>query len=259
MRSGCAGLTVVDVSADFRYADADAYAAVYGQPHGAPQLLDQFASAVPEHLASTDKPHIGHPGCFATALLDRGRAADETRPDGSRPVCLRHHGQHRFGQHAGGGHASPGTPVKPVRLQALEATGTHPRSAASARRSPAGTPALHFVPHSGPFARGIHMTVQAKLTDNQSADDIRNALHDFYAGCEFISVRDGTPKIKNIVGSNYCHIGVAAEDGTVAVFVVDRQSRQGCGRWSRAMDESKTWFRRDDRADRTGTCMDLTR
>jgi len=81
-------------------------------------------------------------------------------------------------------------------------------------------PALRFVPHSGPFARGIHMTVQAKLTANQSADDIRSALHEFYAGCEFISVRDGTPKIKNIVGSNYCHVGVAAADGSVAVFVV---------------------------------------
>jgi N-acetyl-gamma-glutamyl-phosphate reductase len=81
-------------------------------------------------------------------------------------------------------------------------------------------PALRFVPHSGPFSRGIHMTIQAKLTANQSADDVRNALHDFYAGCEFIAVRDGTPKIKNVVGSNYCHVGVAVEDGTVAVFVV---------------------------------------
>ena len=31
---------------------------------------------------------------------------------------------------------------------------------------------LHFVPHSGPFARGIHVTVQARL---QRADDERRA------------------------------------------------------------------------------------
>ncbi len=64
------------------------------------------------------------------------------------------------------------------------------------------------------------MTVQAQLTDNQSADDIRQALQKFYAGSEFISVRDDLPKIKNVVGSNYCHVGVAADNGTVAVFVV---------------------------------------
>ncbi|MEO0615896.1 MAG: hypothetical protein AAFY69_07140, partial [Pseudomonadota bacterium] len=43
---------VVDASADFRYSDADAYAAVYGQAHGAPERLPQFVSALPEHLAS---------------------------------------------------------------------------------------------------------------------------------------------------------------------------------------------------------------
>ena len=216
--SGCR-LSVVDVSADFRYADADAYTAVYGQPHGAPQLLGQFASAVPEHLVSTDKPHIGHPGCFATALLIAAVPLMKlglTKPDlyafgitgstgsGRTPTAGTHHPERQSNLFA----------YKPLsHRHAPEVSGI---CAAMTGKQPA----LHFVPHSGPFARGIHMTVQAQLTDNQSADDIRGALHEFYDGCEFISVQGGTPKIKNIVGSNYSHIGVAAEDGTVAVFVV---------------------------------------
>jgi N-acetyl-gamma-glutamyl-phosphate reductase len=216
--AGCK-LTVVDVSADFRYADADAYSAVYGQPHGAPQLLDQFASAIPEHLATTDQPHIAHPGCFATALLIAAvpliklgltetdlYACGITGSTGSgrTPAAGTHHPERQSNLFA----------YKP--LDHRHAPEVKTICAAITGRQPA----LHFVPHSGPFARGIHMTVQAKLTANQTADDIRNALHEFYADCEFISVQDGTPKIKNIVGSNYCHMGVATRDGSVAMFVV---------------------------------------
>lgn len=216
--TGCK-LTVVDVSADFRYADANAYATVYSQPHGAPQLLDQFASAIPEHLASTDKPHIGHPGCFATALLIAAvplMKLDLAQTDlyafgitgstgsGRTPAAGTHHPERQSNLFA----------YKPLSHRHAPEVSNICATVADKR------PALHFVPHSGPFARGIHMTIQAQLTANQSADDIRSALHEFYAGCEFISVRDGTPKIKDIVGSNYCHVGAATEDGSVAVFVV---------------------------------------
>ncbi len=37
-------------------------------------------------------------------------------------------------------------------------------------------PRLHFIPHSGPFARGIHMTVQAELQQPASADAVREQL-----------------------------------------------------------------------------------
>jgi len=215
---GCE-LTVVDVSADFRYSDAGAYAAVYGQPHGAPQLLGQFASALPEHLPATDRPHIGHPGCFATALLIAAVPLMKlglTKSDlyafgitgstgsGRTPAAGTHHPERQSNLFA----------YKPlVHRHAPEVSGIC--ATLTGKR-----PALHFVPHSGPFSRGIHMTVQAHLAGSASVDDIRQALQEFYAGCEFISVRDGTPKIKHVVGSNYCHVGVAAEAGTVAVFVV---------------------------------------
>ncbi|MDH3978234.1 MAG: N-acetyl-gamma-glutamyl-phosphate reductase [Gammaproteobacteria bacterium] len=212
-------LTVVDVSADFRYADADAYAAVYGQPHGAPELLDQFASALPEHLTHTDKPHIGHPGCFATALLIASVPLMKlglTEPSlyavgitgstgsGRTPTAGTHHPERQSNLYA----------YKPLNHRhAPEVTGIC--------ESVAGQkPQLQFIPHSGPFARGIHMTMQAQLTNNQSADDVRTALDNFYGDSAFISIVDGTPKIKNIVGSNYAHVGVAAENGSVAVFVV---------------------------------------
>ena len=58
---------VVDSSADFRFAQKDAWETIYGASHGAPELLDSFVCALPEHVGNVDVPHVGHPGCFTTA------------------------------------------------------------------------------------------------------------------------------------------------------------------------------------------------
>ncbi len=65
---GCE-LHVVDLSADFRFADPVAYAAVYGHAHGAAGRQAQFFAGLPEHVAGAPAPHVGHPGCFVTSVL----------------------------------------------------------------------------------------------------------------------------------------------------------------------------------------------
>ncbi len=216
-RSGCE-LTVVDVSADFRYPKAEDYAAVYNLPHGAPELLDQFASALPEHLATPDRPHIGHPGCFATALLlaavpllKLGLVGPELYAVGVT------------GSTGSGRTPAPGThhPERHSNLFAYKPLAHRhaPEVLGICERLTGQRPALGFVPHSGPFARGIHMTMQARLTRPVDADAIRQALADFYVERPFVDVTDGTPRIKDIVGSNHAHIGVATDADTVAVFV----------------------------------------
>jgi len=80
-------------------------------------------------------------------------------------------------------------------------------------------PDLNFVPHSGPFARGIHMTLQGRLARPQTSDQLREALAGFYADQPFVRVVDGAPRVKDVAGSNYCHIG-AATSGNGLSFVV---------------------------------------
>jgi N-acetyl-gamma-glutamyl-phosphate reductase len=213
-------LTVVDVSADFRFSTAGAYEAVYKHAHGAPQLLDQFACAVPEHLATTDKPHIAHPGCFATAmllaavpLLKLGIAGPDlfavgitgSTGAGRTPIPTTHHPERHSNLFAYQPLAHRHAPEVMGICEHL--TGNRPR--------------LHFVPQSGPFARGIHMTVQAQLKQTVSADALREKLAAFYAGHEFVTVVDGMPRVKDVAGSNYAHIGVTADAGSIAVVVVE--------------------------------------
>jgi len=219
-------LTVVDVSADFRFGKAEDYAAVYKHAHGAPALLGDFACAVPEHLDATDKPHIAHPGCFATAMLLASvplMRLGLTGPDlhavgitgstgaGRMPVATTHHPERQSNLFAYQPLAHRHAPEVMGITEAL--TGKRPR--------------LHFMPQSGPFARGIHMTVQATLSKPMTADALRDTLRDFYRGRQFVTIVDGMPKMKDIVGSNDAHIGVATDANSAAVVVVEDNLLKG--------------------------------
>ena len=212
-------IRVVDASADFRFDSAAAYEQVYGAGHGAPQLLDSFSCALPEHLPAAETPHIGHPGCFASALL-------------LAAVPLMRLGLASTPLFAGGVTGSTGAgkqPVQtthhPVRHSNMFAyrplIHRHAPEVETVCEAVSGVrPELRFVPHSGPFARGIHLTMQAGLARLLGGRQVREAIAETYAGSPFVHVLDGPPRLKDVVGGNHAHIGVAVSAGSVAVFVV---------------------------------------
>lgn len=206
----------VDVSADFRYANAAEFAAVYNTEHAAPGLLDRFVCGVPEHLIDAGGKHIGHPGCFATAILLAAMplfahtlieldvfvsAITGSTGSGRSPSAGTHHPERHSNLYA---------------YKALEHRHT-PEIQNLIRMATAAEASVRFVPHSGPFARGIYATLQARLTQTQSASDLTRLYRDYYANARFVQVVDGTPRLKSVVASNYSHIGVSVQDGTVAV------------------------------------------
>ncbi|MDJ0916416.1 MAG: N-acetyl-gamma-glutamyl-phosphate reductase [Woeseiaceae bacterium] len=220
---------VVDASADFRYADRDAFKAVYSIEHGAPELLDQFSSGLPEHVPGKPTPHIGNPGCFATAML-------------LGTVPLLSSGlvdEHLFisgitGSTGSGRNASAGThhPERHSNLYAYKALEHRhaPEVAAMAEAASGTLPKLHFVPHSGPYARGIHATIHARLNAAANRDDMLQHFEQAYAGQPFIRLVDGTPRLKNVVASNYAEIGVAVDDeAVVAMVAIDNLVKGAAG------------------------------
>ncbi len=220
---------VVDSSADFRYADQDAYEAVYKTTHGAPDMLGAFRCVLPEHVSEVDVAHIGHPGCFATAsllavvpLMQSGLTEADVFISGIT------------GSTGSGKSPQPGThhPERNSNLYAYKPLAHRhaPEVAALAEAASDRSTAVHFVPHSGPFARGIHVTVHAKATTSVSEDDLRKVYTDAYAGAPFVHVVDGTPRIKNVVASNHCHIGVATEgDAVVVMAAIDNLVKGAAG------------------------------
>lgn len=209
---------VVDASADFRFKTSDAYAAVYGKAHEAKGLLDSFSSGLPEHVIGAPTPHIGNPGCFATSmLLSLVPILASGKTD-----------EHFFvsaitGSTGSGRNASAGThhPERHSNLYAYKPLAHRhaPEVCEMAETATGVLPKLHFVPHSGPFARGIHATVQARLTSDATGDEMLEQLTAFYAGAPFVRVSATPPRIKNVVASNYADLSVAVDDGTVVVMV----------------------------------------
>ncbi|HEY6922098.1 MAG TPA: N-acetyl-gamma-glutamyl-phosphate reductase [Steroidobacteraceae bacterium] len=220
---------VVDISADYRYSSAKAYEAVYKHPHGAPGRIAEFTCAVPEHLKKLETPHVAHPGCFATATL---LASVPLLALGLVPPTL----------FVSGVTGSTGSGRKPV-------DGTHhpvrhsdfygynvlahrhaPEIAACARAASGVEADFAFVPHSGPFARGIHVTVQASLKTPADTPRVLAALRDFYAHSPFIRVTERMPRIKEVAASNYAHLSAVANGRTVAVMcVVDNLNKGAAG------------------------------
>jgi N-acetyl-gamma-glutamyl-phosphate reductase len=225
---------VVDISADYRYSTADAYAAVYKHAHGAPARLKDFTCAVPEHLRESPTRHVAHPGCFATAILLASvplLALDLVTPtlfvsgitgstgSGRKPVDGTHH------------------PTRHSDLYSYNAL-VHrhiPEITACAAAASGVTADFAFVPHSGPFARGIHATVQASLKNATvgippDTASVLAQLREFYAHSPFVRVLDSAPRIKDIVASNYAHLSVASNGRTVAVTcVIDNLNKGAAG------------------------------
>jgi N-acetyl-gamma-glutamyl-phosphate reductase len=89
---------------------------------------------------------------------------------------------------------------------------------------------FNFVPHSGPFARGIHVTVQATARKPIKTPELLAALGSFYQGKPFVRVSDELPHIKNVAASNYAYLSGAANGSTIAVMcAVDNLAKGAAG------------------------------
>jgi N-acetyl-gamma-glutamyl-phosphate reductase common form len=220
---------VVDISADFRYSSAAAFEKVYKHAHGAPARLREFTCAVPEHLKKLETPHVGHPGCFATATLlasvpllalnlvePRLFVAGVTGSTGAgrKPIEGTHHPQRHSDLYTYNALAHRHVPE--ITACALAASGVEADFA--------------FVPHSGPFARGIHVSVQATLRKPMDSAAVVAALGDFYRGRPFVRVSGDAPRVKDVVTSNFAHLSAAANGKSVAVMcVVDNLTKGAAG------------------------------
>jgi N-acetyl-gamma-glutamyl-phosphate reductase len=226
---GAGAARVVDISADFRYRSAVAYEGIYHHAHGAPGRLAHFTCALPEHLAHASTAHVSHPGCFATAtllasvpLLKLGLIEPElfvaaitgSTGSGRKPVEGTHHPLRHGDLYTYG--VLTHRHVPEIIACALAASGVEARCA--------------FVPHSGPFARGIHATVQARLRAPRDSAQILAALREFYAGAPFVQVRADAPRVKEVAASNYAQLSAVSDGRTVAVLcAIDNLNKGAAG------------------------------
>jgi len=226
---------VLDLAADFRLADPRLYAATYGHPHPAPDELARFVYGLPElgRAALAGARRVAAPGCFATALqlavvpaaeagvLDAGRSwalfgVTGSSGSGNEPKAATHH-PHRHGNlwaYSVGGHR-------------------HEAELAQALARSNLAPEVAFVAHSGPFARGIHLSAVLPLARPLAEAEARALYRARFEGEPFVEVLEGepaTPDLRSVVGSNRVSIGVAARGGVLHVLLtLDNLIKGGAG------------------------------
>jgi len=222
------GLTVVDISADFRLEDAADYPQWYDFTHPAPELLAKAVFGLPElHREKIKSAQlVANPGCYPTgAILALAPAVKEglIRPDiivdsksgvsgAGRSLNLTTHyaeANEDATAYALGGHRH-----LPEIMQELKLL------------SPEPSLAITFVPHLVPMTRGILTTAYAPLATGKIADgkkgeeELFNLYRDFYKDKPFIKVVAASPHTKHTWGSNYCHIHPTIDHRTNRLVVI---------------------------------------
>jgi N-acetyl-gamma-glutamyl-phosphate reductase len=224
------GAIVVDLGADHRLVDADAWTAFYGSPHagtwpyGMPELLtagERTAAAQRAALAATRR--IAVPGCNVTAVtlgLQPGVAAGLVEPTDLVAVLAN-------------GYSGAGKSLKPHLLasealgsaQPYAVGGTHrhiPEIAQNLRSAGAADVTISFTPTLVPMARGILATATARLAPGADAAAVRAAWERTYADEPFVHLlpEGQWPTTAATLGANTALVQVAVDAAAGRVVTV---------------------------------------
>jgi N-acetyl-gamma-glutamyl-phosphate reductase len=230
---------VVDVAADHRLTDADAWVEFYGSEHagtwayGLPELVTSTGSKQREALHGARR--LAVPGCYPTAVslaLAPGLGAGVVSGDDVVVV-------------AASGTTGAGKAVK-AHLLGSEVIGsmspygvggTHrhtPEIEQNLGMAAGQTVKVSFTPTLAPMARGILATATAKATGGVGAGDVRAAWEKAYADEPFVHVlpEGRWPRTADTLGANTVHLQVALDRRTgrvVAVAAVDNLTKGTAG------------------------------
>ena len=214
-----AGLKVVDFSADYRIKDVEVYEKFYVK-HTDTENLKHAAFGLPELFREQieDANLVANPGCYPTGaslaiapLLKEGlietdsiivNAVTGSSGAGKNPSEKFHFpnmNENLFPYGIGTHRHSP-----EIEQIASDVSGSKVN--------------VLFQPHVGPFDRGILSTVYCRPTQNIDNQQLQKLYHDFYADERFVRICKSAPGVKDVAGTNYCHIFPTVVKGTIVSF-----------------------------------------
>ncbi|TWT44584.1 N-acetyl-gamma-glutamyl-phosphate reductase [Phycisphaerae bacterium RAS1] len=202
-------LRIIDLSGDLRLRDATLHRRYYPETPELPSRRGTFVYGLPElDRDSIRTAHrIANPGCLATSAILA--AAPLVCSGFSGPVAV----DAKTGS-SGSGRQLKDTTHHPTRhadfraYKALEHQ--HEGEILQAWKDPSGQRiGLSFVAQSMDVTRGIFATVHLTMSQETNTVALREQYRTFYAGSPFVRLRDESPTLQDVVGSNFCDISVA--------------------------------------------------
>jgi N-acetyl-gamma-glutamyl-phosphate reductase len=228
------GVKVVDLSADYRFRDADEYARWYA-PHPAPVLMQEAVYGLTEWARDRVRGArlVANPGCYPTgALLGILPLVAAGLVDADGIVI-----------DAKSGVTGAGRTVAVEYLFTEVDDNLRAYKIAAHRHAPeieqelavvaGGRHAITFVPHLLPIRRGILSTIYLRLRAGADAAALGDAYRQRYGSERFIVLTgERPPEIRDVVGTNDCAIGWAVDaraGHAIVVTVIDNLGKGAAG------------------------------
>lgn len=228
-----AGKVVIDLSADYRL-DSDIYKIWYGTEHKDKANIPNAAYGLPEIYFDRIKKAklIANPGCYPTsAILGSAPMVKEKAIDQGSIII-----DSKSGVTGAGRKPDLALSFSEVNenLKAYKVNDHQHKPEINKILSEVAGSKLEvvFTPHLIPMNRGILSTIYMKLArklDTKAAIDIYKK---FYNGKPFVRVYDEgkLPQIRDVVGSNYCDIGLKVTgDVLISVTCIDNLKKGAAG------------------------------
>ena len=219
-----AGVKCIDLSGDFRLRSPEEYEKWYKHSPADDRYLKQavygLSEIFPEKIKNATL--IANPGCYPTATtlgllpILKTRLADyesiiidaKSGVSGAgRGLSLTSH------------YAEINENLKAYKLGAHQ----HIPEIEQVLSDESGTPiTVTFTTHLVPMTRGIMCTMYVKLKAKYNTKDINEIYSEFYKDKPFVRVRGvgNVPSTKEVMGSNYCDIGVHVDHRTNRLTVI---------------------------------------
>ena len=208
---------IVDLSADFRLQDQDAYVHWYDFEHPAPELLPAFSYGLTEINAPYPAPRIANPGCFATGIALALRPLEDAfetyhaavtavtgaSGSGTRPKKTTHF------------------PTRDGNIRAYKVLQHQHLPEILQVLRPGIT--ISLVPVSGPWTRGIWGTIHIDGTGCDSSVDISQLYESWYGAASLVRLWPSQlPELRYAVNTPFCDIGwIQHDDRLVIGFALD--------------------------------------
>ena len=202
---------VVDLGADFRLVDGKNWEKYYGGKHAGSWVL-----ALPElvdHKLISSANKVANPGCYATAIaLSIAPALSLINAEDIVVVAA-------SGTTGAGRSAKVNLLGSEVmnNLTSYKFGGIHqhtPEIEQILSSISKASVKISFTPVLAPMPRGILATVTAKLTQQSSAEQIREIYQSFYSGSKFVRLLPvgSMPMSSAVLGTNNAQIQIAVDE-----------------------------------------------
>ena len=215
-----AGLKVIDFSADYRLKNPEVYEKFYSVKHTDTANLARAVFGLPELFREQIKGAdlIANPGCYPTgALLAIAPLLKEGLVEADSIIVNAVTGVSGAGRNPSSKFHFPNMNEN-IFAYGIGVHRHMPEMEQIAGEIAGCDVRMLFQPHVGPFDRGILSTVYCQPKGKVNSEKLAELYDEFYCCEEFVQICDDAPAVKDVAGTNYCHIFVTCAKGKIISF-----------------------------------------